>query len=83
MGSGLNGLLLGMSVSTVHRVLTRYKLAKLRWLDRRTGRVVRRMESAHCGDLIHVDVKKLGKIPAGRRVAHAGTRHRQWQRPGR
>ena len=29
------------------------------------GRVVRRMESAACGDLVHVDVKKLGKIPAG------------------
>jgi hypothetical protein len=23
------------------------------------------MESATCGDLVHVDVKKLGKIPAG------------------
>jgi transposase InsO family protein len=57
--------LLGLNVSTVHRVLTRYKLAKLRWLDRPTGRVVRRMESARCGDLVHVDVKKLGKIPAG------------------
>jgi transposase InsO family protein len=57
--------LLGLNVSTVHRVLTRYRLAKLRWLDRATGRVVRRMESAHCGDLVHVDVKKLGKIPAG------------------
>jgi transposase InsO family protein len=57
--------LLGLNVSTVHRVLTRYGLAKLRWLDRATGRVIRRMESAHCGDLVHVDVKKLGKIPAG------------------
>ena len=57
--------LLGLNVSTVHRVLTRYGLAKLRWLDRATGRVVRRMESAHCGELVHVDVKKLGKIPAG------------------
>ena len=57
--------LLGMNVSTVHRVLTRYGMAKLRWLDRGTGRVIRRMESAACGDLVHVDVKKLGKIPAG------------------
>ena len=23
------------------------------------------MESSQCGDLVHVDVKKLGKIPAG------------------
>ena len=57
--------LLGLNVSTVHNVLTRYGLARLRWLDRATGRVVRRMESTHCGELVHVDVKKLGKIPAG------------------
>jgi Transposase IS116/IS110/IS902 family/Homeodomain-like domain/Integrase core domain len=57
--------LLGLNVSTVHRVLTRYGLAKLRWLDRPTGQAVRRMESAHPGDLVHIDVKKLGKIPAG------------------
>lgn len=57
--------LLGMHPSTVHRVLTRYGLAKLRWLDRPTGRVIRRIESLRCGDLVHVDVKKLGKIPAG------------------
>jgi transposase InsO family protein len=59
------GYLLGLHPSTVHRVLTRYGLAKLRWLDRPTGRLIRRMESAHPGDLVHVDVKKLGKIPAG------------------
>jgi transposase InsO family protein len=59
------GYLLGIHPSTVHRVLTRYRLAKLRWLDRPTGRVIRRMEPARCGDMVHVDVKKLGKIPAG------------------
>lgn len=59
------GYLLGLHPSTVHRVLTRYGLARLRWLDRPTGRVIRRMDSAHPGDLVHVDVKKLGKIPAG------------------
>ena len=59
------GYLLGPHPSTVHRVLTRYGMAKLRWLDRPTGRVVRRIEPARCGDLVHVDVKKLGKIPAG------------------
>ncbi|TVX88459.1 IS481 family transposase, partial [Mycolicibacterium porcinum] len=57
--------LLGLNVSTVHRVLSRYRLARLRWLDRPTGRVIRRMESEAPGDLVHVDVKKLGKIPAG------------------
>jgi transposase InsO family protein len=59
------GYLLGLHPSTVHRVLTRYGMARLRWLDRPTGRVVRRIEPARCGDLVHVDVKKLGKIPAG------------------
>jgi transposase InsO family protein len=59
------GYLLGIHPSTVHRVLTRYRLARLRWLDRPTGRVIRRMESKVCGDLVHVDVKKLGKIPVG------------------
>ena len=59
------GYLLGIHPSTVHRVLARYGIAKLRWLDRMSGRVVRRMESSACGDLVHVDVKKLGKIPAG------------------
>jgi transposase InsO family protein len=59
------GFLLGIHPSTVHRVLARYRLARLRWLDRPTGRVIRRMEPDACGDLVHVDVKKLGKIPAG------------------
>lgn len=59
------GYLLGLHPSTVHRVLTRYGLARLRWLDRPTGRTVRRIETTACGELVHVDVKKLGKIPAG------------------
>jgi transposase InsO family protein len=59
------GWLLGLHPSTVHRVLARYRLARLSWLDRATGRVVRRYEHAAPGDLIHVDVKKLGRIPDG------------------
>jgi transposase InsO family protein len=59
------GYLLGLHPSTVHRVLTRYRMARLRWLDRPTGQVIRRIESSRCGELVHVDVKKLGKIPAG------------------
>jgi transposase InsO family protein len=80
------GYLLGIHPSTVHRVLTRYGIAKLRWLDRATGRVVRRMESERCGDLVHVDVKKLGKIPAGggwRMLGRsAGKRHAQADKTG-
>jgi transposase InsO family protein len=40
-------------------------MARLDWLDRATGRVVRRYEHDHPGDLVHVDVKKLGRIPDG------------------
>ncbi|WP_329168428.1 IS481 family transposase [Streptomyces sp. NBC_01267] len=57
--------LLGLNPATVHRVLTRYKLARLAHLDRVTGRVIRRYEHAAPGDLVHVDIKKLGNIPDG------------------
>jgi transposase InsO family protein len=73
--------LLGLHPSTVHRVLTRYRLAKLRWLDRPTGHVVRRMEPAACGDMVHIDVKKLGKIPAGggwRMLGRTAGNHNSW-----
>jgi transposase InsO family protein len=59
------GYLLGLHPSTVHRVLARYRLARLRWLDRTSGRVIRRYEHPRPGDLVHLDVKKLGKIPDG------------------
>jgi hypothetical protein len=59
------GYLLGLHPSTVHRVLARYRLARLSWLDRATGRVVRRYERERPGELVHVDIKKLGKIPDG------------------
>lgn len=67
MGPARIGYLLGVHPSTVHcvLVLTRYRMVKLRWLDRPTGRVICRMEPAACGEMVHVDVKKLGKIPAG------------------
>ena len=54
-----------MPASTVHRVLVRGGLNRLRWLDRPTGRVIRRYERPTPGDLIHVDIKKLGRIPDG------------------
>jgi hypothetical protein len=51
--------------STVHRVLTRLGINRLSWMDRPTGRVIRRYERERTGELVHVDVKKLGKIPDG------------------
>jgi transposase InsO family protein len=56
---------LGLHASTVHRVLTRYGVARLAYLDRATGRVVRRYERQMPGELVHVDIKKLGNIPDG------------------
>jgi hypothetical protein len=49
----------------VHAVLVRCRISRLAHLDRATGQPIRRYEHGHPGDLIHVDVKKLGNIPAG------------------
>jgi transposase InsO family protein len=58
--------------STVHKILRRYGCPPLAWTDPATGvrlrrgrRQVRRYEHAEPGDLVHVDVKKLGRIPDG------------------
>jgi len=56
---------LGMPSSTVHAVLVRCRINRLSHLDRATGEPIRRYEHEKPGDLIHVDVKKLGKIPDG------------------
>ena len=51
--------------STVHRVLVRHGVNRLRWMDRPTGRVIRRIETSRCGELVHIDVKKLARVPPG------------------
>jgi transposase InsO family protein len=51
--------------STVYAVLRRQGLHRLAAMDRPTGTPVRRYEHAHPGDLVHVDIKKLGKVPPG------------------
>ena len=56
---------LGVPASTVHRVLCRLGLNRLAWLDRPTGQVIRRIHTDHPGELVHIDVKKLGRIPDG------------------
>lgn len=56
---------LGLNPATVHRVLVRYGVNRLAHMDRATGRVIRRYEHEAPGDLVHVDVKKLGRIPDG------------------
>ena len=63
---------LRLAVSTVQRVLTRYGAPPLRFIDPATGVRVRssrpaprRYEHAAPGDMVHVDIKKLGRIPDG------------------
>jgi len=61
---------LGIPRSTVGRVLARYRMPLLSHLDQATGLPVRktkpvRYEAAAPGDLVHVDIKKLGRIPDG------------------
>ena len=51
--------------STCYKVLRRHGLHRLDWLDRPTGRLIRRYEYPAPGDLVHVDVKKLGRVPPG------------------
>ena len=54
--------------STVHRILVRRGISHLRDLDPPTGHQMReivRYEYGHPGDMIHVDIKKLGRIPDG------------------
>jgi transposase InsO family protein len=58
------GWALGEAPATVHRVLRRLGAPRLRDLDRPTRTVVR-YERERPGELLHVDVKKLGRIPAG------------------
>ncbi len=61
---------LHLARSTVEAVLRRYKMPKLVHLDQATGLPVRReparrYEHDKPGDLVHVDIKKLGRIPDG------------------
>jgi transposase-like protein len=66
------GYRLGMAPATVHRILTRYRCVRLRHTDPATGAPLRatrqqvnRYEHTAPGELVHVDIKKLGRIPDG------------------
>jgi transposase InsO family protein len=65
LGPARIGPLLGLAPSTVHAVLTRHGLHRLAWMDRPTGQLIRRYERDRPGELVHVDVKKLGHIRDG------------------
>ena len=73
------GYLLGLHPSTVHRVLTRYGMAKLRWLDRPTGRVIRRMEPRPVRGPGPCRRQEARQDPRRRRLADAGPHRGQPQ----
>ena len=58
------GYHLAMPRSTVYGVLRRHHMSRLAHTDRPSGAVVR-YERERPGELVHLDVKKLGRIPDG------------------
>jgi transposase InsO family protein len=74
---------LRLPASTVHRVLVRHDLNRLSHLDRQTAVPIRRYERTKPGELVHVDVKKLGRMPAGGGHRVHGRRHRPNRARGR
>ncbi|ASN53894.1 IS481 family transposase [Sinomonas sp. R1AF57] len=80
----------GVPARTVSRILRRHGVPRLRECDPMTGDPIRaskstavRYERARPGELVHMDVKKLGRIPEGGgwralgREATVGHRHKQ------
>jgi transposase InsO family protein len=83
---------LGVPARTVSRILARHAMPPLAALDPITGQVIRaskltavRYERARPGDLVHMDVKKIGRIPDGggwRAHGLAATKAEKDRRPG-
>jgi transposase InsO family protein len=66
------GAEVGVPARTVSRVLARHHMPHLAALDPMTGQVIKaskqtavRYERARPGELVHMDVKKIGRIPDG------------------
>ena len=55
----------GIPASTLHQIWSRHGVSRLSDLERRAGRVIRRIETSRPGELVHMDVKKQAKIPPG------------------
>jgi len=77
VGPHRRGPLLGHPRSTVYGVLRRHGLSRLRHADRLTGVPVRYVREWP-GELLHVDVKRLGRVPpgGGHRILGDSARHR-------
>jgi transposase InsO family protein len=80
---------LGMCAAPVGRILARHRMPALRDLDALTGIPVRRgpatgirYERATPGEMIHIDVKKLGRIPDGGGWRATGRGYRPHTRRG-
>lgn len=56
-----------VSAATVHRTLKRNDVSRVRDMDPPTGEKARiiRYEHDRPGDMVHVDIKKVGRIPTG------------------
>jgi transposase InsO family protein len=73
----------GVSPATVSRVLKKARLSRLKDLD--PPEPVRRYERAHPGELIHLDIKKLGRFTrtghriTGDRTGQSNTRGVGWE----
>ncbi len=73
----------GVSPATVSRVLKRAGLSRLKDLD--PAEPVRRYEREKPGELIHIDIKKLGRFErvghriTGKRTGNAGSRGSGWE----
>jgi transposase InsO family protein len=72
VGPDVLGPELGVAPRTVTRILRRHGVPRLAVCDPMTGEVIRaskhtavRYERSRPGELVHVDVKKLGRIPDG------------------
>ena len=73
----------GVSPATVSRILRRLGLNRLAALE--PAEPVRRYERAHPGELIHIDIKKLGRFErtghriTGKRTGNASSRGSGWE----
>lgn len=76
--------------SKVSKVLARYRMPRLGHIDLNTGLAIRktkplRYEHPNPGDFVHIDVKKLGRVPGGggwRTLGRsAGSKHKKKNTP--
>lgn len=75
---------IGIAARTVGRILRRHRIPHLRLLDPITGEVIKaskattiRYERDRPGELVHMDVKKIGRIPDGGGWRVHGRPHRE------